>query len=221
MKNFSIARLNSLLAEYFERKPLLGLLSVTALTAFSYFFLDTAISSFVADFIRTNELAPVVSNIPDLLDYFVAVVTAGSWAGYFYLARRGFDDDRTRFLKLCGTSVPLAFLAKEFLQYLFGRSMPELWSVFHQAPQFHWLRADDSYGCFPSGHMTVLTALTTALWRHYPRYKPAYLAFLLLLGAALIATNYHFLGDVIAGAYVGAMICSLTDRVVARAGRRH
>lgn len=220
MNDSSIPRRESLLAEYFERKLLFGLLSVTVLTAFSYRFLDAAISSFVDEFIRTNALAPVVSNIPDLLFYIAALVTAGSWAGYFYLTRRGFDDNHTRFLKLCGTVVPLAFLAKEILQHLFGRSTPELWAVYHQVPRFHWFRAGDGYGCFPSGHMTVFAALTAALWRHYPRYRLAYLGFLLALALALIATNYHFLSDVMAGAYLGAMICSLADRVVGRPRKR-
>jgi membrane-associated phospholipid phosphatase len=220
MKESSTPRRQSPLAEYFERKPLLGLLAVSVLTAFSYRFLDAAISSFVAEFIRTNDLTPVVSDLPDFLDYIVAVVTAGSWTGYFYLTQRGFDDDRARFLKLCGISVPLAFLFKILFQYLFGRPTPELWTVYQQAPQFHWFRAGDGYGCFPSGHMTVFTALTTAFWRHYPRYKPVYLTFLLSLGAALIATNYHFLGDVIAGAYLGAMTCLLADRAVGRPRKR-
>ncbi|MGE5240034.1 MAG: phosphatase PAP2 family protein [Bacteroidota bacterium] len=220
MKDFSIPRRESLLAEYFERKPLLGLLLVTVLTAFSYRFLDAAISSFVAEFIRANELTSVVSGLPDLLDYIVAVITAGCWVGFFHLTRRGFDDNHTRFLKLCGTTVPLAYLVKMIFQYLFGRSTPEMWVVYHLAPQFHWFRADHGYGCFPSGHMTVFTALGATLWRHYPRYKPAYLGFLLALALALVATNYHFLSDVLAGTYLGAMICFLADRAVGRPRKR-
>lgn len=220
MKDSHIPRWESLLAEYFETKPLFGLVSVTVLTAFSYRFLDAPISSFVDEFIQSNELTPVVSNIPDLLFFIVVAVTAGSWAGYFYLTRRGFDDNHTHFLKLCGTSAPLAFLAKMIFQFLFGRSNPELWALYHQAPQFHWFHAGDGYGCFPSGHMSVFTACAAALWRHYPRYRLAYLGFLLTLAVALVATNYHFLSDVLAGAYLGAMICSLADSVVGRSRKR-
>jgi len=214
MKDYGILCRESPVANRIVNKILSGFVLVAVLTLFSHGFLDASISSFFYELIRANELAPVVSNIPDLLFYIVAAVTAGSWMGYRYRIRLGFDDNHARFLKLCGTAAPLAFLAKMIFQFLFGRSTPELWAVYHQAPQFHWFRAGDGYGCFPSGHMTVFTALTVALWRHYPRHRIAYLGFLLALAFALVATNHHFLSDVIAGAYLGAVVCFVADRAV-------
>ena len=59
--------------------------------------------------------------------------------------------------------------------------------------------------------MAVFTALIIALWRFYPRYRPAYAGFLSVLALALIVTDYHFLSDVIAGAYLGLIVhfCTL------------
>jgi len=213
MKDHGIPCRESLVTGRIVKKSLLGFIFVAALTLFSRRFLDASVSSFFFGLIRTNALTPVVSNIPDLLFYIVAAVTTGSWIGYRYRLRHGFDDNHARFLKLCGTAAPLAFLAKMIFQYLFGRSNPELWTLYHHAPQFHWFRADAGYGCFPSGHMTVFTALTASLWRHYPRYRPAYLGFLTALALALVATNYHFVSDVAAGAYLGVMIYLLAGRV--------
>ena len=53
-----------------------------ALIVMSYFFVDAELASFFYMFLNkyifwTN----VVSNIPDLLDYFVATITLSSWAG--------------------------------------------------------------------------------------------------------------------------------------------
>jgi membrane-associated phospholipid phosphatase len=221
MKPPSFLQRESPWAEYVVRQMLPGLLAVTALVAASACFLDTAIASFIDACLRADALAPVVAGIPDLLFYFVAAITASSWAGYFWLARQGVHDRRARFLKLCGTVAPLAFLLKTVLQYLFGRSTPQLWVVYHQVPRFHWLRAGEGYGCFPSGHMTVFGALAAVLWRHFPRYRPATAALLLLLGIALVVTNYHFLSDTIAGAYLGVVTCAFAARITGESENRH
>ena len=54
--------------------------------------------------------------------------------------------------------------------------------------------------------MAVFTALVIALCRFYPRYRPAFIGFLSVLALALIATDYHFLSDIIGGAYLGWMV---------------
>jgi membrane-associated phospholipid phosphatase len=58
-------------------------------------------------------------------------------------------------------------------------------------------------GSFPSGHMTVFAALGIAVLLYYPKYRKPVIIFLVLLGIALIGTDYHFLSDVIGGAYLG------------------
>jgi membrane-associated phospholipid phosphatase len=54
--------------------------------------------------------------------------------------------------------------------------------------------------------MVVIVTLLAALWRFYPKSRPCCLLLGLILGVALIATDYHFLSDVIAGAYVGVFL---------------
>ena len=220
MENHRNARREPFLDEYVANKPLVGLSLLTVLTVFSYRFLDTPIFIFFHHLIRVHALTLIVARIPDLLFYFVVAATVISWAGYWYRVRHGSADNHADFLKLCGTAMPLAFLAKTVLQYLFGRANPEFWIVHHHVAQFHWFRAGEGYGCFPSGHMTVFTALTAALWRHYPRHRIAYPGFLLALAFALIATNHHFLSDVMAGAYLGAVVCFVVDRAVSRPRER-
>lgn len=188
------------------------LLLVVMMTAISYFYLDTGIASIVYRLISSsNFLKRATSNIPDLLLHIVIAITVSCWAGYLFLRHRGVHNRHTRFLQVCGTAVPLAFVAKDVFQYLFGRPDPYLWIVDHEQPRFLWLRADVGYGCFPSGHMTVFTALLMTLWRYNPRNRSLYLALLVLLAVALIVTDYHFLSDVIAGAYLGAIIASVID----------
>ena len=54
--------------------------------------------------------------------------------------------------------------------------------------------------------VVVSVALLAALCRYYPKFRPWCLLLGVLLGVALIATEYHFLSDVIAGAYLGVVV---------------
>jgi hypothetical protein len=48
--------------------------------------------------------------------------------------------------------------------------------------------------------------LLVTLSRYYPRYCLIFLVSLLLLGLLLIATDYHFLSDVMAGGFLGVVV---------------
>ena len=54
--------------------------------------------------------------------------------------------------------------------------------------------------------------MAVACWLFFPRYRAACLAAIGGLGIALVATDYHFLSDVIAGGYLGLVILVGTDR---------
>ena len=189
----------------------IALLLAVSLTTISYFYRDTRIAQFVYRPLNSSDqLLQTVTNIPDLLLPIVITITVSSWVGYFILVRRGIHNRLTDFLRACGTVAPLAFVAKAVLQYVFGRPNPYAWLLAHEPPGFYWFRDDEGYGCFPSGHMTVFTALTTTLSYHYPRYRPVYLGLLCLLALALIITDHHFLSDVLAGAVLGSVLAFIT-----------
>jgi membrane-associated phospholipid phosphatase len=190
------------------------LLLSLSLTAISYYYLDTRIARFVYQILSTNHLIETAADIPDLLLHIVIAVTAFSWVGYFILIRRGIHNRLTDLMLACGTVVPMAFVAKTFLQYMFGRPNPYAWLLTHEPPRFYWFRDEQGYGCFPSGHMTVFTSLMTTLSYHYPRYRFVYFGALCLLALALIITDYHFLSDVLAGAVLGSMLAySISKRL--------
>lgn len=196
------------------------LLLAILLTVWSYLFLDTAIARYAYRLISTSDrLMQATSDIPDLLLHTVIVITVLCWTGYFFLTHRGVRNRQTHFLKVCGTVVPLAYISKAIFQYGFGRSDPRAWLFDHRLPRFYWFRADAGYGCFPSGHMTVFAALTTTLSKYYPRYRFVFLGMLPLLALALIATYYHFLSDVIAGACLGMLVAFLVDDVLSETAR--
>jgi membrane-associated phospholipid phosphatase len=180
------------------------LLIVLLVTVFSVKFLDAGIAVRVMNFLQTVYiLKKATKSIPDILPHFVGIGTVFLWIFYFYRLHKKKFDKETRFLKLAATVLPIAYLLKTFIKFVFGRTNPRSWLIDNHVLTFHWFKTWTS--SFPSGHMVVFTAFGTAIIIYYPRYRNLVIIFLLLLGAALIGTDYHFLSDVIAGAYIGAI----------------
>lgn len=169
-------------------------------------FLDAEIAVRVMHFLQSlHTLHQATEDIPDLLVYLVIFGTTIMWIIYFYRSHENKHDITMKFLKLAATALPIAYLMKSFFQFMFGRTPTRVFVQAHQPLIFNWFHGI-GFGCFPSGHMTVFTAFGIAIWIYYPQYRRPVFITLLLLGAALIATDYHFLSDVIAGAYLGVII---------------
>jgi len=166
-------------------------------------YLDSGIAIRVMRFLQSiHILHKNTEYVPDFLPYLVGIGTILIWAIYFYRLHKKKIGVKTQFLQLAGTALPVANLLKTFFQFVFGRTNIREWLIVGKPPVFNWFNKIGS-GCFPSGHMTVFVAFGTAFLFYYPQYRRKVLIILVLLGAALIATDYHFLSDVIAGAYLG------------------
>jgi membrane-associated phospholipid phosphatase len=93
---------------------------------------------------------------------------------------------------------------------LFGRTWPAI-LVRDDVYGFYPFHAGPGFGAFPSGHMAAMCALLSVLWLRYPRFRHIYVAAAVVFGAGLVVANYHFVSDVIGGAFLGVTIAMLTD----------
>lgn len=168
--------------------------------------LDLPLAAWIAEYLMTYAPYVKTSEIPDLLLITVAILTSLSWMVYFYLAHRNIHDQRTLFYRVMGTVLPLSFGVKTVLKWIFGRTETRTWLSDPSLYGFHWFNGTEGFQGFPSGHMLVFTPLFLALWYFYPRYRLYYGIVWFCLGIALITTEYHFLSDVLAGAYIGAVV---------------
>ncbi len=189
------------------KKNIRNVFLVILLVVCAYFFADRQIALFVAKvWTSSSRFAFFSANIPDFLSAVVCIITGLAWAAYYYLAHKGIKNRHTQFFLLVANTIPLTFFLKSILKYFFGRINTRFWLRHPHAAEFHWFHGIGNYTGFPSGHMAVFTALAIALWKFYPAYRSAILGFLCLLSLALIVTNYHFISDIIAGAYLGFII---------------
>jgi membrane-associated phospholipid phosphatase len=114
----------------------------------------------------------------------------------------------------CAVSVVMAEAIKNTLKWVFGRPWPETWKnnssfISNNDYSFHWFAGGD-FNSFPSGHTTATLAVLSVLWIYYPRFRPVYAVVGLAVAVGLVGSNYHFLGDVIAGAFLGGTVGWMT-----------
>lgn len=113
---------------------------------------------------------------------------------------------------LSGVSLAVAEAIKDQLKFAFGRTWPETWirnnpsfirdHVFGFFP-FH---GGPGYNSFPSGHTTAICAVMSVLWICYPQFRALYALCIAAVAIGLVGADFHFLGDVIAGGYLGSFV---------------
>ena len=107
--------------------------------------------------------------------------------------------------------VLLALWLKTKLKIFFGREWPLHWGGSHGGLipdgiyQFNILKSNNWQGSFPSGHATFAAIAGFIMYLLYQRAKYVWLALAMLLILAILALNYHFVGDCIAGTALGGL----------------
>jgi membrane-associated phospholipid phosphatase len=191
------------------RQTLVGLFACASLVAFCYFFVDRPVARFVYDQgLSRYVILKWFTYPPPFLQTWGPLVLAG------LMVRRAYGPFRRCELTLLAACVSLlvAVQFKDTLKYASGRYWPETWT--HDNPSligtdaygFHPFHGGPDYGSFPSGHMTRTLAIVAVVWIVCPRWRWACVLASMAVASGLIGMNYHFVGDVIAGGFTGAII---------------
>ena len=160
-----------------------------------------------ADFAGRNSAFVALTHIVDPIPVAAGLGLAGSGLAALFGWRPGRVG---RTLVGCCLATLVAIALKDELKYAFGRLWPETWVDNNPS----WIR-DGAYGffpfhgrtgwsSFPSGHTTVVTAPVTVLWQRLPRWRPILAIPVGLVVVGLFGADYHFIGDMVAGLYLGA-----------------
>ncbi|HZV83294.1 MAG TPA: phosphatase PAP2 family protein [Geobacteraceae bacterium] len=189
-------------------------LPVSLLTWLSVRYVDQAVALLVRDYLfGSRQWSRLTSSLPDALLLVVVAISLSAFISRLYRKRKLLLDAHTRFLGHIALSLPVSYGVRAVLKYAFGREITRAWILKPQFHEFHWFNGGAGYNGFPSGHMIVFATLFAAIARYHPGFKlPCYLL-LGLLALLLVATNYHFVGDVIFGTYVGLLVEAGMEKV--------
>ncbi|MGP8227694.1 MAG: phosphatase PAP2 family protein [Terracidiphilus sp.] len=125
----------------------------------------------------------------------------------------------TRTPLLCSWAAIWATVATLLFKRIFGRASPDPEFVQNHHYGFRLLHGAPHWHSFPSGTAMISVAIVSVLWSLQPRWRAPGALVAALLCVAVVLTNYHWVGDVVAGTFLGAFIGWMTVRV-ARPGER-
>jgi membrane-associated phospholipid phosphatase len=183
-----------------------GLAATVLVTTISYWWLDRPLALIFDKTFPYTRAFVTLTHLPDPLVPFAIVVFIG--LGLWSLSGRPLSHLQKCAL-LSSISLIVAEATKAQLKFLFGRTWPATWvnnnpSFLHDGVYgFNFFHGGPEYASFPSGHMAVTCAVLSILWIYYPTMRTLWMIAGLAAATGLIAANYHFLSDVIAGSFVG------------------
>jgi len=181
-------------------------LSAVILISLSIAFVDRPASTWIHATLHGVEFFPEPTHLVDpILPTAIAGLVAAGVAAAFGWRPQAWGKT----LIACGLATLIAFVMKEPLKFVFGRTWPESWIdnnpswIENGAYGFHFFHGGTGWGSFPSGHMTMITAPMAVLWQRTRRWRWLWAVPVLAVAIGLFGADYHFVGDMIAGVYLG------------------
>lgn len=175
-------------------------------------WLDQPVALFFAEAPRLRPVFNICA-APSLL----ALPLSGFYLAFLLLRKlRGQPAPNPLYLAMSLATLA-ATAAKDELKWAFGRSWPQFW-LKDGIYGFHPFTNSYFYGGFPSGHTAYISAPLGVLWALKPSLRPACAAIIALVMFGLVAADYHYLADVLAGLITGTA-CAWGTLVLLKTGR--
>lgn len=183
---------------------------VAALVLLSYGYVDRP----VVDFLARHHSRDLVW-VPKVFEGVYAVILGGALLTCLQ-SGVAIACDRRDWLRpaiyLPAVAVAFAFFMKDIIKREAGRAWPATFVC--QNPSYLHDHVYGFFGAvkgvlnasFPSGHAMVSAAAMTVFAVLYPRYKVIFASVALAMGVSMVWMYYHFVSDVLAGWYIGALI---------------
>ncbi|MGA2618354.1 MAG: phosphatase PAP2 family protein [Thermoguttaceae bacterium] len=183
--------------------PVVGLLIVLC-----YFFVDRPVARFVHDHPPFPEALVEWSALLSDWPYIAAGLVVTGAVAWRFCQRAG---RLQTVLMALAASLATSVVLKQLLKWVFGRTWPKTqvggapsW-IGSSAYGFHPFHFGSGYASFPSGHAALVCSVLSVLWHTHPRWRWLWAVLGLVLCVALVGMNFHFVGDVLAGALLGCI----------------
>ena len=111
-------------------------------------------------------------------------------------------------------SLITAYAVKEAIKYACGRTWPETWVANNPSWikdgsfGFHPFHGKEGWASFPSGHTTLIATFATVWWHRVRPLRWLGVGLTILVAVGLVGADYHFVGDIMAGAFLGIACAS-------------
>lgn len=187
---------------------LLSLLLCTLVVAVAFVYLDVPIA---------HRFKGILAPAESLATGFASVVLLGLEAAValalviIRITRGHLSPFRKATVLACLTSICAYAISDNILKLYFG--VPNPAAVLHGTQHAFNLLRGSSNSSFPSGHMVLSGAFAGVFMRLYRTSILPLSALLLIAAVLLVVGDWHFVSDVIAGAFVGVSAGLLAGEV--------
>jgi membrane-associated phospholipid phosphatase len=201
------------------RHTLIATVSCTVAVLVCYFWIDRPVAFFVyRDRINTIHVFRWLTYPPPEVQNWSALMLA------ILMVRRAWGPF-LRWQKVLLVACVSVIVADDFrisLGDVFGRYWPETWT--HDNPSligtgtygFHPFQRGDDIGSFPSGHACRILGFATVWLISMPNSRTVQVVVIVVcvpMLVSLVAMNYHFVSDVIAGSVLGGIVATYAARL--------
>ena len=191
------------------------------LVALCYFFVDRPVAWFVHDHVPHSALLVWPTLVPPIF------VRLAPWATIVAFVWWAWQPQRSgpKVLLALSLSLIVAEAIKDQLKWCAGRYWPETWVnnnpslIQDGAYGFHPFHKGIAFESFPSGHTLVVFSLMSIAWLLWPRWRWLWSLAALAVVVGLLGMNYHFVGDVVAGTFLGSITGVCTMKSLCRSSR--
>jgi membrane-associated phospholipid phosphatase len=197
-------------------RPVIALILGSIAVALCYFFVDRPVAWFMHNHrFYSAEFLLWPPRVSEWLTYLAGLGIVGVVAWRLWHPGGQFQ---TLLLAIAANLVVTAGI-KSVLKWSFGRTWPETWTgnnpalIPYGVYGFHPFHFGGAYQSFPSGHAAATFAVISILWLSLPRWRLLYMVVGVLVCVALVGLNFHFVGDVIAGAILGSVTGAYATRL--------
>jgi len=189
-----------------------SLAAVMIFSVISYYRIDIPVAIFCKGLDpRILELFEWISTAGDSTWYLVGAF--GLFLFFKWVRPRELWANRALFVF---SSVALSGTATLFIKMVFGRFRPRMFFL-EGLYGFNFFHPSEDLNSFPSGHAATALSLSLALSFLFPRYRIPLLCLGLLVAISRTVTTAHFLGDTVAGAWIGIVtVCLLRQELIRR-----
>jgi membrane-associated phospholipid phosphatase len=199
---------------YIARLAISRLLVAAALCLFAIFFVDGPVARLFSETVLHHHQRKYAISSPVLL-----VPLAAMAAFFVFWGRKGLETPLKRATILAAVSGLIAFAVNNLVfKPFFGRRGIDFFLYYPEDYGFFFFKGvwKDN---FPSGHMALITAVATVVWREFPRTRWILAIVMILAAFLLLFGEWHFVSDLIAGAFWGNLVAltvvALSERLTA------
>jgi membrane-associated phospholipid phosphatase len=198
------------------RPYLSALVACVALVTLAELFVDRPAATFAHEALAGHATFQRMQRLPELLAAGAPIILVVG--GLASLARGGLPRYALVPFR-AAISLVLAGALKDALKFVFGHTWPETW--IHNNPSyiqngvyaFFPFHGGPGFASFPSGHMTIATAVTGVLWIGWPRLRALWILLPAITAIGLYGMDYHFIGDMVAGTFLGGMVAAAAWKI--------